>query len=405
MVDHVLIVGAGQAATHTAETLRRKGFAGRITLVGDETELPYQRPPLSKKYLAGDLERDRLLLRHAPFYAEHRLDLMLGRRANTIDRVHRTVQLDDGTTQGYDALVIATGSRPRKLALPGAELAGVHYIRDLHDAERLRADVRPGARAVVIGGGYVGLETAATLRHLGVEVTVLEMAPRTMNRVVAETVSRFYEAEHAHHGVHIELGARIIALAGDSSGRVRAVIGEHGHEWKADVVVVGIGVLPNDELARSAGLACDNGIVVDEYCRTEDPAIYAIGDCSNHPSLHYGRRVRLESVDNAVEQANTAVANILGTPTKHDRVPWFWSDQYHHKMLIVGLSQDHDQQILRGSVENASFSVCYLRAGELIAIDTVNSARDQMAARKLIAARMRPDPVKLADASLSLKDC
>lgn len=405
MVEHVLIVGAGQAATHTAEALRRKGHAGSITVVGDEAELPYQRPPLSKKYLSGDLERDRLLLRHRPFFEEHRIELMLGRRAAGIDRANRHVRLEDGTTLAYDALVLATGSRPRRLSLPGAELAGVHYLRDLHDTERLRAELRAGAHAVVIGGGYIGLETAATLRHLGIEVTVLEMAPRTMNRVVAETVSRFYEAEHARHGVHIELGARIAALAGDAHGHVRAVIAEDGREWKADLVVVGIGVLPNDELAREAGLACDNGIVVDEYCRTADAAIYAIGDCSNHPSLHYGRRVRLESVDNAVEQANTTVANILGTPTKHDRVPWFWSDQYHHKMLIVGLSQDHDLQVLRGSTDNAAFSVCYLRAGELIAIDTVNQARDQMAARKLIAARMRPDPTKLADASLALKDC
>lgn len=405
MVDHVLIVGAGQAATHTAETLRRKGHAGSITLLGDEPDLPYQRPPLSKKYLAGDLERDRMLLHHRPFYDEHRIDVRLGMRAAQIDRANRAVRTVDGATFGYDALVLATGSRPRRLQLPGAELAGVHYLRDLHDSERLRAELRPGAHAVVIGGGYIGLETAATLRHLGIEVTVLEMASRTMNRVVAETVSRFYEAEHARHGVHIELGARIAALAGDAQGHVRAVVGADGREWRADLVVVGIGVLPNDELARTAGLACDNGIVVDEFCRTTDAAIYAIGDCSNHPSLHYGRRVRLESVDNAVEQANTTVVNILGTPTRHDRVPWFWSDQYHHKMLIVGLSQDHDRQILRGAPDSAAFSVCYLRDGELIAIDTVNQARDQMAARKLIAAHMRPDPVKLADANLALKDC
>jgi len=405
MVDHVLIVGAGQAATHAAETLRRKGHTGRITLLGDEPDLPYQRPPLSKKYLAGDLERDRLLLRHRPYYEEHRIDVRLDTRVAQIDRANCTVQTADGASFPYEVLVLATGSRPRRLQLPGADLAGVHYLRDLSDTERLRADIRPGAHAVVIGGGYIGLETAATLRHLGVEVTVLEMASRTMNRVVAETVSRFYEAEHARHGVNIELDARITALAGDAQGHGRAVVGTDGREWRADLVVVGIGVLPNDELAQAAGLSCDNGIVVDEFCRTSDAAIYAIGDCSNHPSLHYGRRVRLESVDNAVEQANTTVANILGTPTRHDRVPWFWSDQYHHKLLIVGLSQDHDRQVLRGRPTDAAFSVCYLRDGELIAIDTVNQARDQMAARKLIAARMRPDPVKLADASLALKDC
>ncbi|NBX41822.1 MAG: hypothetical protein EBR15_10500, partial [Gammaproteobacteria bacterium] len=196
-----------------------------------------------------------------------------------------------------------------------------------------------------------------------------------MNRAVAEVVSRFYEAEHRRHGVDIELGAGITAIQGDSQGRVRAVLGADGREWRADVVVVGVGVLPNDELARDAGLECANGILVDEFCRTADPAIYAIGDCSNHPSLHYGRRIRLESVDNAVEQANTVAANLTGTVTRHDRVPWFWSDQYHHKMLIVGLSQDHDRQVLRGSPADAAFSVCYLRDGEVLSDDTLESLR------------------------------
>jgi 3-phenylpropionate/trans-cinnamate dioxygenase ferredoxin reductase subunit len=405
MIDHVVIVGAGQAAAHTAETLRRKGHAGHITLIGDEGELPYQRPPLSKKYLAGDLEHDRLLLRSRMHYDEHRIALRLDQRVEAIDRARRSVHLADGSSPQYDALVIATGSRPRRLELPGADLAGVHYLRNMRDAQRLRADLRPGAHAVVIGGGYIGLETAATLRHLGVEVRVLELAARTMNRAVAEVVSRFYEAEHRRHGVDIELGAGITAIQGDSQGRVRAVLGADGREWRADVVVVGVGVLPNDELARDAGLECANGILVDEFCRTADPAIYAIGDCSNHPSLHYGRRIRLESVDNAVEQANTVAANLTGTVTRHDRVPWFWSDQYHHKMLIVGLSQDHDRQVLRGSPADAAFSVCYLRDGELIAVDTVNQPRDQMAARKLVAARMRPDPAKLADPKIALKDC
>ena len=236
------------------------------------------------------------------------------------------------------------------------------------------------------------------------EVTVLEMADRVMNRVVAEPVSRYYEREHASHGVKIELDVGVLALQGDTNGRVCAVETNRG-AIAANLVVVGIGVLPTDELAQNAGLACDNGIVVDEYCRTSDQAIFAIGDCSNHPSAHYGRRVRLESVDNAFEQANTVATNITGTPTKHDRVPWFWSDQYHHKLLIVGLADGHDQAILRGDQANHSFSVCYLRDGEFIAIDTVNMAKDQMAARKLIASRMRPDPNKLADISIALKDC
>jgi len=372
-------------------------------MVGDEG-LPYQRPPLSKKYLAGELGLDRLQLRHQAYFEEQRIEMRLGRRVTHIDRAKKRVVLDDDSALDYEHLVLATGSHPRRLNLPGSELAGIHYLRSLSDADRLRAEVHVGHRAAIIGGGYIGLEVAATLRQLGMEVTVLEMADRIMNRVVAEPVSRYYEREHASHGVKIELGMRVLSLSGDDQGHVRSVETDRG-SVPANLVVVGIGVLPTDELARDAGLVCDNGVVVDEYCRSSDPAIFAIGDCSNHPSGHYGRRVRLESVDNAFEQANTVAANIIGTPTQHDRVPWFWSDQYHHKLLIVGLAESHDQAILRGDPSNHSFSVCYLRAGELIAIDTVNMAKDQMAARKLIAARMRPDPVKLADISIALKDC
>ena len=399
----VAIIGAGQAAAQLIDSLRRRGHAGAITLVGDEG-FPYQRPPLSKKYLAGELGLDRLQLRQPSYFDEQRVELRLGRRATAIDRHAKQVQLVGGATLDYEHLIIATGSHPRRLKMPGADLAGVHYLRSLSDADHLRTEVHVGQRAVIIGGGYIGLEVAATLRQLGMEVTVLEMADRVMNRVVAEPVSRYYEREHASHGVKIELDVGVLALQGDTNGRVCAVETNRG-AIAANLVVVGIGVLPTDELAQNAGLACDNGIVVDEYCRTSDPAIFAIGDCSNHPSAHYGRRVRLESVDNAFEQANTVATNITGTPTKHDRVPWFWSDQYHHKLLIVGLADGHDQAILRGDPANHSFSVCYLSDGEFIAIDTVNMAKDQMAARKLIASRMRPDPNKLADISIALKDC
>ena len=399
----VAIIGAGQAAAQLIDSLRRRGHAGAITLVGDEG-FPYQRPPLSKKYLAGELGLDRLQLRQPSYFDEQRVELRLGRRATAIDRHAKQVQLVGGATLDYEHLIIATGSHPRRLKMPGADLAGVHYLRSLSDADHLRTEVHVGQRAVIIGGGYIGLEVAATLRQLGLEVTVLEMADRVMNRVVAEPVSRYYEREHASHGVKIELDVGVLALQGDTNGRVCAVETNRG-AIAANLVVVGIGVLPTDELAQNAGLACDNGIVVDEYCRTSDQAIFAIGDCSNHPSAHYGRRVRLESVDNAFEQANTVATNITGTPTKHDRVPWFWSDQYHHKLLIVGLADGHDQAILRGDQANHSFSVCYLRDGEFIAIDTVNMAKDQMAARKLIASRMRPDPNKLADISIALKDC
>lgn len=405
MVERVVVVGAGQAAVQCAETLRKKGFTGSIDIVGDEPHLPYQRPPLSKKYLAGELGLDRLTIRHQAFFDEHRVQLHLGRRVTGIDRDARCASLDDGRSLPYDALVLATGSLARRLTLPGSDLAGVHYLKDIADADRLRAEIRPGQRAVIVGGGYIGLEAAATLRHLGMEVTVLEMADRVMNRVVAEPISRYYEAEHAGHGVRLLLRASLQGIRGDAAGRVCGVDTGAG-PIDASLLIVGIGVVANDALARAAGLGCDNGILVDEYCRSTDPSIYAIGDCSNHPSLRYGRRVRLESVDNAFEQGNTAAINILGGAQQHDRVPWFWSDQYHHKLLIVGLAQGYDQIVLRGDPSKNSFSCCYLKHdGELLAIDTVNQPKDQMAARKLIAARARLDPAKVADASIALKDC
>lgn len=402
--QRVVMVGAGQAAAACVESLRKRGHVGPIEVVGEEPVAPYQRPPLSKKYLAGEMPLERLLLRQQAFYEEHGVTLRLGRRAVAIDRAGRRVALDDGVTLPYDALVLATGARPRRLSLPGADLAGVHYLRTAADADALRAAARPGARAVIVGGGYIGLEVAATLRHLGVEVTVLEMADRVMSRVVAEPVSRWYEAQHAAHGVGIVLGAKLHGLHGDATGRVVAVATADGG-IAADMVVIGIGVLPQDGLAREAGLACDDGIVVDERCRTTDPAVLAVGDCTNHPSVHYGGRLRLESVDNAVEQGNTAAATLLGIEARHERLPWFWSDQYSHKLVIVGLSKGHDRTVLRGDPASGSFSCCYLRAGELIAIDTINLAKDHLAARKLIPARLRPDTAKLADASLALKDC
>jgi 3-phenylpropionate/trans-cinnamate dioxygenase ferredoxin reductase subunit len=405
MFGQIVIVGAGQAADQAVHTLRRKGFTGKLAVVGDEPWLPYQRPPLSKKFLAGALERDRLVLRPQQFYTEHSVETHLGRRVKEISRSARRVLLDDGSSLPYDALLLATGSVPRPLTVPGANLAGIHTLRTIADVDRIRADIGAGKRLVIIGGGYIGLEVAATTRELGLDVTVLEMADRVMNRVTCKEVSAFYESEHARHGVRIITNSKVQAIAGDSqTGRVKAVLTDDGAEHPADVVLVGVGVVAADELAVSAGLECANGILVDEYCRTSDPAIFAAGDCANAPNLHYGRRLRLESVDNAFEQAASAAHNLLGTPTVHDKVPWFWSDQYDLKMIIVGLCQEHDTVVMRGSPATRSFSACYLRNGELIAIDSINSPKDQMAARKLIAARARPHLEKLANAAVALKD-
>jgi 3-phenylpropionate/trans-cinnamate dioxygenase ferredoxin reductase component len=406
MGERVLIVGAGQAAVQAIDTLRRRGFTGAITLVGEEPEWPYQRPPLSKKFLAGALEHDRLLIRPAHFYSDHAVEARLGRRATQIDREARSVQLDDGSALPYDKLLLATGSQPRVLTAPGAGLEGVHTLRSIADVVRLQRDFGPGRKLVVVGGGYIGLEVAATARELGLEVTVLEMADRVMNRVTCPEISSFYEAEHTRHGVRVVCNARVRALhGGGSPARVRAVACDDGSEYAADVVLVGVGVVPRDELAQAAGLECSNGIVVDEHCRTSDPHIYAAGDCTNHPNPHFGRRLRLESVDNAFEQATSAALNILGTPTVHDKVPWFWSDQYDLKLIIVGICHGHDCVVLRGSPASRSFSACYLRGGELLAVDTVNHPKEQMVARKLIAVHARPDLAKLADPTVALKDC
>jgi len=400
--QRIAIVGAGQAAAQAVETLHKRGHAGGITMIGDEGLLPYQRPPLSKKFLAGTLDRDRLLIRHAAHYTDHGVDLRLGFAAVNIDRARQRVEIADGSAVEYDALLLATGSHPRLLPLPGAELAGVHYLRSVVDVDRLRGELAPGRRVVIIGGGYIGLEVAATCREAALDVTVLEAADRVMNRVVSPAVSAFYEAEHARLGVHILCGARVDSLVGTQ--RVTAVRLDDGHEVPADFVLVAIGVAPTDALARTAGLECDNGILVDEHCRTSDPRIWAAGDCARHPSIHYGIRIRLESVDNAFEQGTSAALNMLGIPTVHDKVPWFWSDQFDLKMVIVGLSAAHDEVVLRGDPETRAFSVCYLRDGELIAVETVNHTKDQMAARKLIPARARPDLAKLADANIPLKE-
>jgi len=410
MYEPIAIIGAGQAAAQAIETLRKRGHRAPITVIGDENLLPYQRPPLSKKYLAGTMQCDRLLIRHAAHYEQLGVELRLGFAATRIDRAAQRIQIADGSHLDYLRLLIATGSRPRLLPVPGAELVGVHYLRTAADVDALRTEFVPGRHGVVIGGGYIGLEVAGTCREAGLDVTVVEAAERVMSRVVAPEVSEFYEAEHRRHGVKILCGAGVAELVprgGSNPGtqRVAAARLTDGSEIAADFVLVAIGVEASDALARDAGLPCDDGILVDEYCRTADPAIWAAGDCARHPSVHFGMAVRLESVDNAFEQGASAALNMLGLTTVHDKVPWFWSDQYDLKMVIVGLSAGYDRRVLRGNPAGRAFSVCYLKGGELIAVESINHNKDQMAARKLIPARARPDPVKLADDTVALKDC
>ena len=405
MYERIVIVGAGQAAVQAVDTLRRRGFAGKLTLIGAEPWPPYQRPPLSKKYLAGALERERLLIRPAAFFAEHAVTTHFGARVTDIAPRERHVRLEDGVVVPFDALMLGTGAHPRRLPVPGADLEGVHYLRTIADADRIRADCGGGGRLLIVGGGYIGLEVAATARELGMEVTVLEMAERLMSRVTCPEVSAFYEAEHARHGVRIRCNERVRALHGDArTGRVRSVLTEAGGEYPADVVLVGVGVAPADELAKAAGLECENGVVTEAHCRTSHEAIYAAGDCASHLHRRYGRHLRLESVDNAFEQGTTVALNLVGNETLHDKLPWFWSDQFDLKLVIVGVAQGYDTVVLRGAPASRTFSACYLRRGELIAIDTVNAPKDQMAARKLIAAHARPSLEKLSDPAIALKD-
>lgn len=402
MTESIVIIGAGQAGSQAVDSLRRDGFQGQLTLIGAEATLPYQRPPLSKKYLAGELELGRLLLRHQAFYDEHRASLLLGVGATRLDRQGRTVHLADGRSVGYDRLLLCLGATPRRLSCPGAHLPGIHTLRGIEDSDTIRSGIKPGAAVVIIGGGYIGLEVAATCRSMGCSVVVLEMADRLMNRVVAPVVSEYFLREHGARGVTIACNQRLEGFEGD--GRVQWAVCADGTRHAADMVIVGVGAIATTDLAAAAGITCENGIVVDEYCRTNDPLIFAAGDCTSHPSPHFGGRHRLESVDNAFEQAKAAALNMQGHAVAYDRVPWFWSDQFDDKLLIVGLSRGHDRVVLRGHPASRSFSVCYLRQRELLALEAVNHSRDYMAARKLIQERVPMDAARIADASIPLKE-
>lgn len=401
--QHLVIVGAGHAAGQLIASLAQEKFSGAVTVVGDELYPPYQRPPLSKKFLAGELALDRLYLKPAAFYEKFGTRLLLGRRVERIDRPARRVVLDDGSSLDYSTLVLATGSRARRLSLPGAELPGIVSLRSIADVEAIRARFSPGTSLVVVGGGYIGLELAAVAVKLGLAVTVLEQAPRLMMRGVGPVVSTFYERLHREEGVAVHTGVAVKGFEGE--GRVERVLCD-GLQVPADLVVVGVGALPNIELAQAAGLATTNGIDVDAQCRTGDPAIYAIGDCTNqhHPLLD--RRLRLESVHNALEQGRMAAAAICGLPAPPDQVPWFWSDQYDVKLQTAGLSDRHDQAIVRGRPdEGRSFAVFYLSDGVLVACDAMNRAVEFMTSKVLVGARARVDTAKLADERVAVKDC
>ncbi|WP_321333947.1 FAD-dependent oxidoreductase [Breoghania sp.] len=389
MSETCVIIGAGQAGAQAAHSLRQGGYEGGIVMLGDEAHPPYQRPPLSKKYLSGEFEAERLWLRPEEFYDTHKIDLRVSTPVGEIDRAAREVVCVNGERIAYDTLLITTGTRPRNLPLPGFDLPGVLPLRTLADVDRLREVLERPCRIAIVGGGYIGLEVAAVARQLGHEVTVLESQERVLNRVVAPALSLFFQKLHADHGVDIRFGVTVEAVEGED--KAQAVRLGSGARIECDLVLVAVGAVPNVELAQAAGLEVDNGICVDASCRTSDPAIYAAGDCTSFPAARYGRTIRLESVQNAIDQAKAAASAILGNEVVYDPVPWFWSDQYDVKLQIAGLSQFHDETKLVGDPDSGSFYIAYLRDGRLLSVDSVSHPRSHMMARRSLGEVWRDD--------------
>ncbi len=385
---NVVIVGAGHAAGQFVQSLRQHEFSGEITLIGDEPSLPYQRPPLSKKFLAGEIAQERLLVKPATAYSE--VDTRLSTRVQRIDLAEQRLEIDGGAAVRYDTLVLAVGARPRRLAISGGDLPGISYLRTIQDVEAIRSTLGAACRVAIVGAGYIGLEVAAVLNSLGHDVTVIEAQERVMSRVVAPEVSLFYQQVHGDHGVRLMLSTHIEGFCGGD--KVAGVQLADGRKIEADTVIVGVGVAANTELAEEAKLAVGNGITVDTRCQTSDPRVFAIGDCTWHPNPIYGHHVRLESVHNALEQAKTAAANVCGGSAAYGQVPWFWSDQYDLKLQIAGLSQGHDRVVVRGDPEAGCFSCLYLQENRLLAIDAINRPRDFMQAKSdLIESRAKID--------------
>lgn len=400
----VLIVGAGQAGAQCAISLRQGGFSGSILIVGEEADLPYERPPLSKDYLAGEKAFARILLRPAEFWTERQIEIRCATHVEAVDPAAYQATTASGDIIGYRHLVWAAGGYPRPLPVAGAELSGVHMIRSREQTDALRRDLASAEHVVVVGGGYIGLESAAVMAKQGRRVTVIEALDRVLARVAGEPISRFYEAEHRAHGVDVRTGTAVSFLKG-ADGRVSHVVTGDGEEIAAEVVIVGIGLVPSQGVLASAGAECRNGIEVDEYCRTSLVGVFAIGDCACHANPYAGgARVRVESVQNAVDQAKTVAGIILGQPAPYRALPWFWSNQYDLKLQTAGLNHGYDETVLRGDPATRSFSLVYLREGRVIAVDAVNAVKDFMAGKILVESRTLVDRQALVDTEVSLKE-
>ncbi len=394
----IVIVGAGHAAGQAAASLRQAKYEGEIILIGDESHIPYQRPPLSKQYLAGEHGMERVYLRPEKFYADRDITVKVDTRVESIDTAAKNVTTDQAETIEYENLLIATGSRPRILHIDGGDLPGIFYFRTVADVDAIRAQMSAGKKLVIVGGGYIGLEVASVGVTSGLEVHVLEMEERILQRVTTPEMSRYYHDLHSTRGVHIHTSTTVSGFTGD--GQVSGVV--CGAETiAADLVIVGIGIIPNTEIAEAAGIDCDNGILVNDHCETSVPGVYAAGDCTNHPNPLLDRRLRLESVPNAMEQARVVAANICGGDKTYASYPWFWSDQYELKLQMVGFSADGDTQIVRGDMAKHRFAVFYLKDGAMVAADAVNSPKEFMICKQLIGKNV--DPATLADPTIDLK--
>lgn len=400
---NVLIVGAGHGGAQAAAALRQRGFTGSLAIVGEEADPPYERPPLSKDYLAGEKAFERILIRPLDFWADRHIDVLTGRRVVLVDAVAHDVEIQDGSRIGYDQLIWAAGGHARRLTCSGHDLSGVHSVRSRADVDQMMGELAATRTVAVIGGGYIGLEAAAVLTKLGRRVIVIEALDRVLARVAGEPLSRFYEAEHRAHGVEVRLGVSVEAIQGEA-GRATGVRLADGEIIPADMVVVGIGIIPSIEPLRAAGAACGNGVEVDETCHTSLPDIFAIGDCALHRNRFADRAaIRLESVQNATDMAATVARAILGEKVPYDAVPWFWSNQYDLRLQTVGLSTGHDQAVLRGDMGQRSFSIAYLRDNRLVALDCVNATKDYVQGKSLINSGCVPDVSMLADPAIPLK--
>lgn len=401
-LSRIVVLGGGQAGGQALSSLRRNGFEGELFLVTTEDSAPYERPPLSKDYLAGRCGRDRMRLHAEGFYEENSVELVTDTRAVAIDPGSRQVELEKGRALDYDRLLVATGSRVRRLdGLPGSELDRVFYLRTIEDSDRIRAAMKDAERVAIVGGGYIGLEVASVAVETGLAATVIETMPRLLTRVVTSELAAFYANLHRRHGVDLRLGTSVTGFLG--SGVVKSVALADGSEIAADLVVVGIGIEPETELAQVAGIACDDGIAVDRACRTSCRDVFAAGDCTSRPSSFHGRRVRLESVDNAIAQGQVAASAMLGTQSGGDGAPWFWSDQHGVRLQMAGISEGADRTVVRGTFEEESFIAFHLREGVLIGVDAVNSMREFAVCRRLVDQRRCPDPAALSDTLVSLK--